>query len=279
MEETEKINQSIENHWGLAQSHYYRGQMHLINGSWGDALTVTNRSIELCEMAAQMLLPAALLAKANYCLSVGKTETGLSLCRQALKLFDEHMPIMRGYSLGVLSSLYLAAGDPSAAREALQNSLANFDIDYPPIPTFSSIELRLADIKFHLADGQPDTATRAADDLLTYLERFHLKQFRSDALMLKAKAFLALDRPAEANELLFEACREAEGLSTQPILWQILDAQADALERLARPEQALSKRDRARTILTTLADSIAEEEDRITFLNLPAVRRLMGGQV
>jgi len=280
MEEAEKINHSIENNWGLAGSLYYRGLMHLVNGSWGDALTAMNGSIEFCEMAqAQMLLPASLLAKANYCLSVGITETGLSLCRRAMKLFEVHMPYLRGYPWGVMSSLYLVAGDQSAAREALQNSLANMDLDLPPTPAFSSIELRLAEIKFRLADGHPDLATRIADDLLKYLERFHLKQFRSDAMMLKAKAFLALNRPREANDILSEACRGAEELSTQPTLWQILDSQADALERLDKPYQAVSKRDRARAILTTLANSIAEEGDRTTFLNLPDVRRLLEDQV
>jgi tetratricopeptide (TPR) repeat protein len=276
MEEAEKINHSIENNWGLAGSLYYRGQMHLINGSWGDALTAMNASIEFCEMAqAQMLLPASLLAKANYCLSVGKTETGLSLCRQAVKLFEEYLPSIRGYPWGVMSALYLAAGDQSAAREALQNSLANIDVDLPPTPSFSSIEVRLADLKFRLADGHPDLAAGIADDLLKYLERFHLKQFRSDAMLLKAKAFLALNRPGEANDILSEACREAEELSTQPTLWQILDTQADALDRLDKPDQAESKRDRARAIITTLASSIAEEGDRTAFLNLPDVRRLL----
>jgi predicted ATPase/class 3 adenylate cyclase len=278
-EEAEKINHSIENNWGLAGSLYYRGLMHLINGSWADALMAVNASIEFCEMAqAQMLLPASLLAKANYCLSVGTIESGLSLCRRAIKLFVEHLPYLQGYPWGVMSSLYLAAGDQSSARKVLQNCLANIDLDLPPTPTFSSIELRLANIKFQLADRHPDSATRIADDLLKYLERFHLKQFRSDAMMFKAKAFLALNRPGEANDILSEACRRAEELSTLPTLWQILDSQADALERLDRLDQAVSKRDQARAILTTLADSIAEERDRTTFLNLPDVHRLFEEQ-
>ncbi len=275
MEEAEKINRSIENNWGLAGSFYYRGLMHLINGSWGDALANLNGSIALCERVALLLLPASLLAKASYCLFVGNTETGLSLCQRSLKLFEEHMPFLRGYPWGVMSALYLVAGDPSAAREALQNSLATLDLDFPPTPTISSIEIRLAEIKFHLADGQPDLASRGAGDLLGYLERFHLKQFRSDALLLKAKACLALNRPREAQEILSKACRWADQLSTQPILWQILDTQAAALERLGEPEQAVSKRDRARVILTALAGSIAEEGDRRIFLNLPDVRRLL----
>ncbi len=279
MDEAEKINHSIENHWGLAGSLFYRGLMHLINGSWGEALTALDGSIEFCQMAqAEQLLAASLVAKANYCLSVGATETGLSLCRRANKLLEEHMPHLRGYPWGVMSLLYLVSGDPSAVQDAWQHSLANIDVDLPPTPTFSSIELRLADIRLRLADGHPDVATRIADDLLHYLERFHVRQFRSEAMMLKAKAFLALDRPGEANDFLSEACREAEELSTQPILWQILDSQADALERLDKPDQAVSKRDRARAVLTTLADSIAEEGDRTTFLNLPDVRRLLENQ-
>lgn len=276
MEEAEEINQAIGNDWGLAGSLYYRGMMHLINGGWGEALTTLNRSIEFCEQAqAQMLLAASLVAKANYCILVGATETGLSLCQRAIKLFEEHLPHFQGYPWGVLSLLYLVSGDQSSAQEALQVSLAKLDLDAPPTPAFSSIEVRAAEIRFRLADGHPDTATRLADDLLDYLERFHIKQFRSEAMMLKAKALLALNQPGEANEILDEASREAEALSSQPILWQALDSQAEALERLNKPDQAVVKRDQARAILATLADSIPVDEDRATFLNLPDVRRLL----
>jgi predicted Zn-dependent protease len=192
-----------------------------------------------------------------------------------MKLFEEVLPNFQGYPWGLMSLLYLVDGDRSSAREALQNSLANIDIDLPPTPTSLSIDVRLAEIKFHLVDGHPNIAASRADDLLDYLGRFHIKQFRSDALMLKAKALLASNQTKEANDILNVACREAEELSTQPILWQILDAQADALERLGKADQAESKRDRARAILASLADSIIEDEDRATFLNLPDVRRLL----
>jgi predicted ATPase/class 3 adenylate cyclase len=280
MDEAESTNHSIENHWGLAGSLYYRGLIHLIHGSWGVALTTMNGSIEFCELAqAEMLLAVSLLAKANYCIFVGATETGLSLCRKTMKSFEEHLPHFQGYPWGLMSQLYLIAGDHTSAREALHTSLANLDLDLPPTPTFSSIEVRIAEIKFRLADGHPELATERVGDLLDYLEQFHVRQFRSDALLLKAKALLALDQPKEASEILSEACRQAEALSTQPILWQILDTQADVLERLDDPDQAKSKRDQARVILTTLADSIVEGSDRITFLNLPDVRRLLEYQV
>jgi tetratricopeptide (TPR) repeat protein len=279
MNEAEKINHSIENNWGLAGSLYYRGLMHLINGSWGDALTALNGSIEFSEIAqAERMLAVSLLAKANYCILVGATETGLSLCRRAMKLFEKHLLYFQGYPWGLMSLLYLVAGDQSSASEALQTSLADLDLDLPPTPTFFSVEVRLAEIKFCLVEERPDLAASRADDLLDYLKRFHVRQFRSDAMMLKAKALLALDRPREANDILYEACREAEELSTQPTLWQILDSQADALERLDEPDQAVSTRDRARAILATLADSIIVDEDRATFLKLPDVRRLLEAQ-
>ncbi len=279
MDEAENINHSIENSWGLAGSLYYRGLMHLISGRWGDALAALNGSINFCEKAqAQMLLAASLVAKANYCVFVGATETGLSICSRAAKLWEEHLPDFQGYPWGVMSLLYLVAGDHSAAREALQRSQAHIDLELPPTPTFSSIEMRLAEIQFLLAEGNPDHAIRIADDLLHYLERFHVRQFRSDAMMLKAKALLTQNRPREANDILSEACREAEELSALPALWRILGAQADALEQLDKADQAASHRERARAILAKLAASIAEERDRTTFLNLPDVRRLLGDQ-
>jgi len=218
------------------------------------------------------------VAKANYCTSVGATETGLSLCRRARELFEQHLPDLQGYPWRMMSQLHLVAGDQSSAQQAMQLSLTNLDLDLPPTPTFSSIEVRLAEIKFRLADGQPDLATSIADDLLSYLERFHVKQFRSDTMLLKSKALLALNRLGEANEILVEACREAEELSAQPALWQILDSQADAMERLEEPDRAASKREPARAILETLADSIVVDEDRATFLKLPDVRRLVDYQ-
>ncbi len=276
MGEAEEINQTIDNDWGLAGSLYYRGMMQLITGSWGEALTTLNRSIKYCEQAqAQMLLAASLVAKANYCLLVGATDTGLSLCQRAIKLFEEHLPFFEGYPWGVMSLLYLVSGDRSAARKTMQISLAKLDLDAPPTPAFSSIEVRAAEIRLRLADGQPEIATRLADDLLDYLERFHVKQFRSEAMLLKAKALLAQNQPGEANKILAEASREAEALSTQPIFWQVLDSQAEALEGLNKADQAVAKRDQARAILATLADSIPVDEDQATFLKLPDVHRLL----
>jgi tetratricopeptide (TPR) repeat protein len=276
IEEAYNINQSIDNTWGLALSQAYLGLMYLINGSWGRALTALKRSIELSEKTnSARMLAASLLGKVSYCVLVGATEKGISLCRRVLKVYGKQMSNFQGYPWGLLSLLHLIDGDRSSAKEALQNSLANINLDLPPIPTLSSIDVRIAEIKFRLEEGRPDLAARRADDLLDYLERFHVRQFRSDALMLKAKALLALDQPREANEILDDACREAEELSTQPILWQILDAQADAMERLEEPDQAASKRGQARAILATLADSLNEDEDRATFLNLPDVRRLL----
>ncbi len=276
MDEAEAINRAIENNWGLAGSLFYRGSMYLIDGRWGEALQAVNGSIQYCEIAqAQQLLAGGLLAKASYCLFVGAIESGLSLCQQAIQLFENHMPYLSGYPWGVMSLFYLALGDQPSARQALQKSLAHIDLDLPPTPTFSSIEVRIAEITFYLSDERPDLASKITDDLLAYLERFHIKPFRSAAMLLKAKAFLALGRPDEACGLLDEACRLAEELSTLPVLWQILDAQADVLERLDRAGQAESKRERARAVLTALSDSISAVEDRTAFLNMATVRRLL----
>jgi predicted ATPase/class 3 adenylate cyclase len=275
VQQAEKIDRSIDNAWGLAGIQYSRGCMQLVAGRWGDALQDLDRCVQFAEKAqSHMLLGAAMVAKANYYFAVGATETALTHCRQTIDLFEEHWQNMLGYPWGILSLLYLLSGDEASAREALEFSLANFNLNVPPAPTLSAIEVRLAELRFRIVDGRPDLALAVADDLLDYLQRFHVKQFRDNALMLKAQALLELNRQEEANELLNEACRLAEELSAQPILWQIYDLQADALERFGDPDQATAKREQARAIITALAGTIRDETDRSTFLNLPHVRRL-----
>jgi len=279
MDEAEKISQSIENAWGLAGSLYYRGTMHLVTGRWGEALADLNRSIEQGEKAkADAMLATSILGKATYCALVGATESGISLCRQATQIYGENLPMVQGYPWGLMSLLYLIAGELGSAREALQTSLDLLSLDMPPTPAFASIEVRIAEIKLYLAEGRPDLAERRAGELLDYLERFHVRQFRGDALLLKGRALLAMDRPREANDIFDEACCQAEELSALPALWQILGSQADALELLGNPEQAASKREQARAILRKLAGAITVVEDRATFLALPDVRQLSGAE-
>ncbi len=73
----------------------------------------------------------------------------------------------------------------------MQKSLAILNLDLPPTPAFPSVEIRVIEIKIRLAEGRPDLAAGRVDDLLDYLEYFQIRQFRSDALHLKAQALLA----------------------------------------------------------------------------------------
>lgn len=279
MEEAERINRSIENYWGLAGSLFYRGLIHLTTGNWGESLKDLNASIEFCEIAhAEMLLSAALMGKATYCMFVNDTETAFSTCREAMILIEKHLPYYKGYGWGLISGLYLMVGDQDAAQKAIQTSLANLDLDLPPTPTFSSVEVRMAEIRFLLAEDRLDMVVRRADDLLDYLKRFHIRQFRSSALLFKGKALLSLGQAQKASVILNEVYDEAEALSTLPDLWQILAAQADALERLGELDHAVKKREQAVSVLSTLAGSIVEDPDRDSFLNLPDVRWLMRRQ-
>ncbi len=278
MDEAEHINRSIENYWGLAGSFYYRGQMLWVNGRWAEARKAVDGAIEYCELAqAHMLLAASLIGKANYRLSLGDFENGMRYCRRGLEFFEQHLPALQGYPWGVMSMLFLASGDRTAAQEAFLKSQENFDLAQPPTPTFGPIELRLAEIKLRLDEGANVAAARIADDLIAYLDRFHIRQFHSEALWFKAKALLAENRTEAACSFLEEASRMAQELSTLPVLWRILDTQAQALEQIGKVDLAKSKMDAARVVLRSLADSIPEE-DRSAFTNLPDVRRVLGSR-
>ncbi len=279
LEKAEQINQSVGNTWGLASCQYYWGLMHLVHGRWGEALTALNNCIEFGEKAQAAPTQAiALVAKANYYAFIGAVEPGISFCRQAAQILHQHMPFVQSYSWGAASLLYLNAGDLAAAQESLHKCLADLDLDLPPVPIYNSMEIRIVEIKVRLAEGRHHLAARRADDLLDYLDRFHVRQYQGEAQLLKGKALLAMGQLEEANHSLGAARHLAEELSAHSILWQIFDSQADTLEQLGHPDQAVSSRDQARAELTALASAITEPGDRAIFLKLPDVRRLLEGQ-
>ncbi len=76
MQEAENLNQSLENKWGSAGSHYYWGYMLLVNGRWGEALNAFNKAIEFSDKAqAEAMAATTILGKANYYALIGATDS------------------------------------------------------------------------------------------------------------------------------------------------------------------------------------------------------------
>jgi class 3 adenylate cyclase/tetratricopeptide (TPR) repeat protein len=271
-----EINGSIDNVWGLAGVEFYRGYLYLLDGRMAQALDGFDRSIEHSRNAkTNAMLSVGYMAKATYCLHVGAVETGLDLCQQALPLIEELWQWYAGYPWGMMSHLYLTAGDLEAAGNALERSLAIFDLDVPPMPTFAAIDVRLAEAAFQLAIKRPEQAIASADGLLAYLDRFNVVQHRVDAKLLKARASMGLDLHEESLHIVSEARSEAEEQGSRPILWKILLALADLEEQLGNLEKALAYHDQARAKAMEIAESINHMEHRSSFLKLPAVRKLV----
>jgi tetratricopeptide (TPR) repeat protein len=175
-----------------------------------------------------------------------------------------------------MSRFHLLEGDLASAQDKLEKSLPIMRKDLPPTPIFAPIEARLTFGQIYLAGEQPDKAFECAEELLSYLARFQVRPFRPDALHLKGQALLAQDRPQEARAVLAEAQSEAEELGCRPILWQILAALAEVEEQLGDAGRAAPLRDQAWEIINALADSIGDDDHRMSFLALPDIKRLEG---
>jgi DNA-binding NarL/FixJ family response regulator len=116
-----------------------------------------------------------------------------------------------------------------------------------------------------LAQGDPDTALRIADELLRSAPGPARGQPIPTLLKLRGEALLALGRLNEAHAALQEAHRGAVDRGVRPLLWQVHRAQA-RLHRAGREYAAARQAsDVAQAVIAELAATIGDDGERDRF--------------
>jgi len=135
-------------------------------------------------------------------------------------------------------------------------------------PIFSHAELALA-------QNDPGRALALMDDAIESVGRTGLFILLSQALHIKAQALWALGRMDEGLAVLIDARDRARAMQARYRLLPILMTLRDLEIALGHPAEAEAVRLEGSEVATYIAEH-APAELRTSFLNLPAVRAIMG---
>jgi hypothetical protein len=131
----------------------------------------------------------------------------------------------------------------------------------------------LADGEIALARNEPARALALADRLLARIRELKMRPFAAEVMLLKGKAFFALNELDTARAILIEARDDARALGVRRSLWEIL-ALLSAVESARGDDvSARAARDEARAIIAYIAEH-APPELRASFLGLDRVKKI-----
>ncbi len=270
-EESFHISQSIGNRWGQATSQLIVGQIYFDRGHVDEAIQSMGTSIQLGEPMGHSF---ALLLGGDLgwlYASLGSIERGLAVAERAhARAASEPLPAARLGPITALARIHVLHGDLAKAQAFVQAGYAIYDP--ASLLLFSHRVLALAEGELALAQQDYARGVTVLDKLLAELAQAQTRPFVSEALYLKGLALRALNRVAEAREVLQAARARAEALNARRTLWSILLALSEIAAQHGDRVQAERLRQEAQAIIRYLADHIGEPALRASFLNLPDVR-------
>jgi ATP/maltotriose-dependent transcriptional regulator MalT len=265
-----EIAASIGNRWGesFALMSVYRVELDL--GRLGEAIG----SIERCrELGAEGGFAYAAVATrtdlARLTAYLGDGERALPMAEQALAIAQEHVPPAASMAAVGQAEACLAVGDHDAARVAL----AQVEGSQLPEPdrTFALTFAGLARARVALAEGDPEDAAQATEEVLQVLTTNAVEILVADALVVLAQVRVAQGRLEEAANALADAIERADRLGETLSLWAALASKAQVLRRRGDERGAAEAERRARAIVETVASTIEDQDLRRSFLTRPDV--------
>ncbi len=268
-EQARRISESIHNLWGESYSRWVIGQVYADRGEVGKAVQTMEECVALGDQAGFVGATVGVSTDLAYLYGwLGLFEEGQTAARRALDAARVGLASWLGWPMAVSICLDAWRGDLDAARAGLAEiERAVSDSVFMEFP-LSVLYLDLARVQVGLALGELPAVRRALDHGDEYFARTEIRAYRPDALYLRARAFLAEGRQAEALSALKEAHAAATALGSRRVLWQI----ESALWKLTGKETHLKA---ARQHITFIADHARDDAMRRTFLALPEVATVM----
>jgi hypothetical protein len=134
----------------------------------------------------------------------------------------------------------------------------------------------VAKAQLALAQSDYDQAVSIANWLIGHMHSYGTLPFLPDILLAKGRAHLAKGEGRQAKEAFAEGVLHADVLGARRVQWRLLVAQAE-LEDDAQAAEAL--RLRAREIASYIAEHVGNDELRLHFMTLPAIRALQASRL
>jgi tetratricopeptide (TPR) repeat protein len=137
-------------------------------------------------------------------------------------------------------------------------------------------DYRVTMIELALVSENYSAALQGADKQIALVKHYGVRVILPEALYLRGRALLGLERLDEAFETLVEANSLAAELNTSLIHWQILASLSLIENQRGNLDKAKSLQQHAQGIVTYIADHCGRDEYRDIFMSRPDVQALIG---
>jgi class 3 adenylate cyclase/tetratricopeptide (TPR) repeat protein len=171
---------------------------------------------------------------------------------------------------------YVRAGELETGRELLAQIRPDVDMENFIMPLVSVIPQ--AEAELALATGALDEALAQVEDFLERAREKGVLVYLPDKLLLKGRILRAAGRPDEAYAVLKEAHLLAAEQNARPALWQICAQFADMEAERGNTGEAQALIEQAWEAINFIAEHAGGDDLRASFLDLPEVRKLVGGE-
>ena len=275
-QESMQISESINNEWGksYAQSAVSLAYLHL--GHISQGITIAKNSIRAAKKVdfyVGKLIGHVYLGKLYA--SLGAIEKGIAVVEAIIDESLEQIPVFKGVALANLGELHVLMENHEQAKECITESKELIKTEGNQNFTMLTV---LPDIQLQITLKNYAVANSIADEYLPDLRHDNIRPFLVDVLYLKAQALLGMSNIEEGYHVLLDAKAIAEDINSRWMLWQILDEMAEVEIKRGNFSEAQKLRQHAKELIDYITDHITEPELRMSFHDLPKVRRVMNEQ-
>ena len=239
-EEANAINTRIGNPWGQAYSGAVRSLIRSLQGEIGAGVEGLATAIEKAKDAG--FVGGQVLARAflsQILLSVGAADEAAVVAEAGLAVGRAQLPQFAGMCLARLALARIAIGDTVSGAALLSDPL----LDGTRQQAFVEIDVTLARIALSLAEGDAAAALELAEAAVARLRQTNGIIWLPPVLDARARALLALGRPAEAHDALAAAVAVARSAGARGMLWSHLAQLADIQAQLSDSAAADTRRE------------------------------------
>jgi tetratricopeptide (TPR) repeat protein len=283
-DEAYRLGKSIGNTWTQAYSRWMVGAIHLDYGEFAQGVSALEETISLGDQAGFVVaMWVARTMLALFCGQIGQAQKGIALLEPLIPQVEGRDIPFKAWGLATLGLLLWQTGETAKADELIEQAKQGANLQ--DLTTFVPVIVTIAESEPAIARGDYDRALTVATPLLDRFEQLGIRPYKTDVMLLAAKALRGKRDLAAAHELLTRARAEAESVNLRRTLWQIL-AELSGIERERGNElEARTLLAQSRAVIDEIVARTPDDPTRLSginlrasFLNLPMVRQVINSR-
>ena len=275
--ELHRLGRSTGNLMSQGNALAMMGDVHRLQGRFGEALTAIRAAMALSDISGHPLWKQSeFYFRMDLYLAAGAMDQAEHMADQLYALQASLMPIFQSAFFNRIARVKIACGKLGEGKAILDRALELCSTGN--IWSHYIIWIAITDAYLQLALGKPERAFNRLEERVQSYRQAGFRFNLAEELWLRGRVSLALGEVEAAKEILLEAKTVAEEKEERLFLWQIL-ATLSENERMSGNEAEAEKlRGQACEIINYIADQAGDEEDlRAAFLDQPEVERVLAG--